>query len=93
MRTLVHLSDLHFGRIDAAVLEPLARFHRYVHAEPFPTHVDDTLAVIGVNTARSLVFKGGAKWIGGTARAPAGISWLLENKGAKPVRALTVEHR
>jgi 3',5'-cyclic AMP phosphodiesterase CpdA len=122
MRTLVHLSDLHFGRIDPVVLEPLAhavadarpdvvvvsgdltqrarraqfraaaaflarlpqpqivvpgnhdvplydvarrffaplaRFHRYVHAEPFPSHLDDTLAVIGVNTARSLVFKGG----------------------------------
>jgi 3',5'-cyclic AMP phosphodiesterase CpdA len=122
MRTLAHLSDLHFGRIDPAVLEPLARavveagpdvvvvsgdltqrarrvqfrdaaaflarlprpqivvpgnhdvplydvarrflaplarFHRYVHADPFPEHVDDTLAVIGVNTARSLVFKGG----------------------------------
>lgn len=25
MRTLVHLSDLHFGRVDAALLEPLAR--------------------------------------------------------------------
>ena len=122
MRTVVHVSDLHFGRIDPAVLEPLvhavaearpdvvvvsgdltqrarrtqfrdaaaflarlpspqivvpgnhdvplydvarrflaplARFHRYVHAEPFPEYVDDTLAVIGVNTARSLVFKGG----------------------------------
>ena len=122
MRTLVHLSDLHFGRIDPAVLEPLARavaearpdvvvvsgdltqrarraqfraaadylarlphpqivvpgnhdvplydvarrflaplarFHRYLHDEPFPAHVDDTFAVVGVNTARSLVFKGG----------------------------------
>lgn len=122
MRTLVHLSDLHFGRLDPAVLEPLAqavadaapdvvvvsgdltqrargaqfraaaaflarlprpqvvvpgnhdvplydvarrflaplaRFHRHVHADPFPEYVDDTLAVVGVNTARSLVFKGG----------------------------------
>ena len=122
MRTLVHLSDLHFGRIDPAVLDPLAhavaaarpdvvvvsgdltqrarteqfeaaaaflarlphpqivvpgnhdvplydvarrflaplaRFHRHVHADPFPEYLDDTLAVIGVNTARSLVFKGG----------------------------------
>lgn len=122
MRTLVHLSDLHFGRVDPAVLAPLAqavaeaapdvvvvsgdltqrarraqfraaatflarlpkpqvvvpgnhdvplydvarrflaplaRFHRHVHAVPFPEYVDDTLAVVGVNTARSLVFKGG----------------------------------
>ncbi|NUS38390.1 MAG: metallophosphoesterase [Lysobacter sp.] len=122
MRTLVHLSDLHFGRVDPAVLAPLAqavadarpdvvvvsgdltqrarraqfreaagflarlpqpqvvvpgnhdvplydvgrrllaplaRFRRYVHAEPFPEYADDTLTVIGVNTARALVFKGG----------------------------------
>jgi 3',5'-cyclic AMP phosphodiesterase CpdA len=26
MRTLVHLSDLHFGRIDQAILEPLVKF-------------------------------------------------------------------
>ena len=26
MRTLIHLSDLHFGRVDPAILAPLARF-------------------------------------------------------------------
>jgi 3',5'-cyclic AMP phosphodiesterase CpdA len=26
MRTLIHLSDLHFGRVDPAILSPLARF-------------------------------------------------------------------
>lgn len=25
MRTVVHLSDLHFGRVDDALLEPLSR--------------------------------------------------------------------
>ena len=122
MRTLVHLSDLHFGRTDAALLEPLtrrvhelrpdvvvisgdltqrarsaqfedarrfldglpkpqivvpgnhdvplynvlqrflsplARFRRIITDDLEPAFVDDEIAVVGINTARSLVFKGG----------------------------------
>ncbi len=122
MRTVVHLSDLHFGRVDHALLEPLRarvhdlvpdvvavsgdltqrarssqfrqarafldslpqpqvvvpgnhdvplfnvalrflapldRYRRHVSADPEPAYVDEEVAVIGVNTARSLVFKGG----------------------------------
>jgi 3',5'-cyclic AMP phosphodiesterase CpdA len=122
MRTLVHLSDLHFGRIDpqlpgplrqaieavapdvvvvsgdltqrarrsqfrdaAAFLQtlpgprivvpgnhdvpmydvvrrfvaPLDRFRTYIEADPFPSFIDDEIAVVGVNTARSLTFKDG----------------------------------
>ncbi|HUQ26909.1 MAG TPA: metallophosphoesterase [Burkholderiales bacterium] len=122
MRVLAHLSDLHFGRVDAAVLEPLRRrlaalapdvvaisgdltqrarsgqfrearafldtlprpqvivpgnhdvplynvfarflrpFARYrglIGDELEPCFVDDEIAVLGVNTARSLAFKGG----------------------------------
>lgn len=122
MRTIVHLSDLHFGRVDPALLEPLkAKVHalaphlvvvsgdltqrakpaqfrearafldtlprpqivvpgnhdvplynvfrrffrplhafmRYVSRELEPVHIDDEIAVVGVNTARSAVFKGG----------------------------------
>jgi 3',5'-cyclic AMP phosphodiesterase CpdA len=122
VRTLVHLSDLHFGRTDAAVLEPLARrvhelrpdvvvisgdltqrarsaqfeearrfldglprpqivvpgnhdvplynvlqrflaplakFRRIITDDLEPSFVDDEIAVVGINTARSLVFKGG----------------------------------
>ena len=122
MRTLVHLSDLHFGRVDPAVLEPLRRavfaaqphlvvvsgdltqrakrsqfreareylatlpqpqlvvpgnhdvplytvFRRFltplaaykdeVTAELEPRFIDGEVAVVGVNTARSFVFKGG----------------------------------
>ena len=51
------------------------------------------IALDTADAAHSLVFKGDAKWVGGTARAPAGMSWLLENRGAKPFRALTVERR
>jgi 3',5'-cyclic AMP phosphodiesterase CpdA len=122
MRTIVHVSDLHFGRVDPALLEPLreavhelhpellvvsgdltqrarraqfkraaafldtlprpqlvvpgnhdvplydvarrflaplARFRRSIEAEEFPYYEDAEIAAIGVNTARSLTFKGG----------------------------------
>ena len=122
MRTVVHLSDLHFGRVDPALLAPLraavrdlrphvvvvsgdltqrarraqfaaergfleqlpaprivvpgnhdvplydvarrflaplARFRRYIEADPAPWYADDEIAVLGINSARSLTFKGG----------------------------------
>jgi 3',5'-cyclic AMP phosphodiesterase CpdA len=122
MRTVAHLSDLHFGRVDHTLLEPLrrsvtalephvvvvsgdltqrakpeqfrearrfldtlpspqivvpgnhdvplynvfqrffaplAKFRRYISADPAPSYIDEEIAVVGVNTARSLVFKGG----------------------------------
>ena len=122
MRTLVHLSDLHFGRVDVATLEPLraavfalaphvvvvsgdltqraksdefraaqrfleqlplprivvpgnhdvplyrvwerfldplGKYRRYVGHDLVPSFVDDEIAVLGVNTARSLTFKDG----------------------------------
>lgn len=122
MRTLVHLSDLHFGHIDETLLaplrelvirlapdvvvvsgdltqraksaqfeaarayldtlpgpqiivpgnhdislynvfrrffQPLERYKRYITSDLDPIHVDDEIAVLGVNTARSLTFKDG----------------------------------
>lgn len=122
MRTLVHLSDLHFGRTDGSVIEPLiecvaqikpnvvavsgdltqrartvqfkqarsfldrlpspqivvpgnhdvplydvlsrvlrpyAKYQRYISDDLEPFYVDEEIAVLGVNTARSLTFKGG----------------------------------
>lgn len=119
MKTLVHLSDLHFGRIDPALVDPLgravaevkpdlvaisgdftqrarrsqfaaarafleslnaktlvvpgnhdiplydvverlaaplARYRRYISSNLEPEYVDDEMIVIGVNTARSMVF-------------------------------------
>ena len=122
MRVVAHLSDLHFGRVHRAALEPLRRrvvelapdlvvvsgdltqraraaqfrearafldslprpqvvvpgnhdvplynvlarflwplggFRRFIARDPEPSFVDDEIAVLGVNTARSFVFKGG----------------------------------
>jgi 3',5'-cyclic AMP phosphodiesterase CpdA len=122
MRTLAHLSDLHFGRVDEQLIEPLisavaevkpdlvaisgdltqrARSHQFREARVFldalpqpqivvpgnhdvplhnvftrflqpldkykrhitddlqPVYIDEEIAVVGVNTARSLAFKGG----------------------------------
>ena len=122
MRTLVHLSDLHFGRVDEALIQPLIKvvtqikpdvvvvsgdltqrarstqfkqarhfldalpspqiivpgnhdvplhniFHRFArpldkyrrHITPDlePFHIDDEIAVIGINSARSLTLKNG----------------------------------
>jgi 3',5'-cyclic AMP phosphodiesterase CpdA len=122
MRRLIHLSDLHFGRIDSKLLDPLvrqvheakphlvvvsgdltqrakshqfrearaflerlprpqlvvpgnhdvplwnvfmrfarplARYRRYITADDGPFHSDEEIAVVGLNTARSLVIKGG----------------------------------
>ena len=122
MRTIAHLSDLHFGRLDhatlpaliaavdaakpdvvvvsgdltqrarrqefedarkflgdlpspqivmpgnhdvplynvvARALRPLARYHQYISDDREPFYGDDEIAVLGVNTARSLTFKNG----------------------------------
>ena len=122
MRTLVQISDLHFGRVDPLLLDPLAaavdaigpdvvvvsgdltqrarnaqfraarafldrlpmpqvvvpgnhdvplydvvrrfvaplaRFRRYIERDPAPFFRDDQVAVLGINSARSLTFKGG----------------------------------
>ena len=123
MRTLVHISDLHFGRVDHALLAPLrerieslsphvvavsgdltqrakpwqfreakafldtlpqpqvvvpgnhdvplynvfqrmftplAKYRRFVTHDLEPAYIDDEIAVVGVNTARSLTFKRGS---------------------------------
>ncbi|MYN10933.1 metallophosphoesterase family protein [Pseudoduganella aquatica] len=122
MRTVVHLSDLHFGRVDEALLaplrarveglkpdvvvvsgdltqrarsaqfkaarawldtlptpqivvpgnhdiplynvaarffSPLVKYRRHITANLAPEYVDDEIAVLGMNTARSLTFKDG----------------------------------
>lgn len=40
-------------------LRPMARFRRYISADELPLHADDEIAVLGINTARSLAFADG----------------------------------
>jgi len=136
MRTIVHLSDLHFGRIDPLLPEPLMesveairpdlvavsgdltqrahsdqfeqarafldalpspklvvpgnhdvplynaylrflgglrRFRRYITEDLAPKYADETMAVIGLNSARALAFKGGRISLG---QAEEAREWL-----------------
>ena len=122
MRTIVHLSDMHFGRVDETLLlplretllalepsvvvisgdltqrarasqfreareyldtlpkpqivvpgnhdvplynvfmrflAPLKNYRRYISEDLEPTLIDEEIAIVGINTARSLTFKGG----------------------------------
>lgn len=40
-------------------IERLARYRRFINEDLAPSYVDDEVAVLGVNTARSLTWKGG----------------------------------
>jgi len=151
MRKLAHLSDLHFGRVDMAVVDalrhsleaiapaviavsgdltqratadqfvaarrfldslpapaivvpgnhdiplynvfarffaPLSRYHRFVGAEAEPVFVDDEIAVVGVNTARSNVFKGGRINVEQVVRAGR----IFQEAGHDRVRVLVTHH-
>jgi 3',5'-cyclic AMP phosphodiesterase CpdA len=40
-------------------VSPLGKYRKFISTQLEPSYIDDEIAVIGVNTARSLVFKGG----------------------------------
>ncbi|MDQ2961803.1 MAG: metallophosphoesterase [Pseudomonadota bacterium] len=51
--------DIPLYNLIARFLTPLERFRQYMGDEVEPTFVDDEIAVVGINTARSLAFKEG----------------------------------
>ena len=51
--------DVPLYNVFARFFEPLAKYRRYITDDLFPFYYDDEMAVLGVNTARSLTFKGG----------------------------------
>ncbi|HKO44887.1 MAG TPA: metallophosphoesterase family protein [Pyrinomonadaceae bacterium] len=51
--------DVPLYNVFARFLEPLKKYRRYITDDLFPFHHDDEMAVLGVNTARSLTVKGG----------------------------------
>ncbi|HEU5177225.1 MAG TPA: metallophosphoesterase [Burkholderiales bacterium] len=151
MRVLAHLSDLHFGRVDPAALEPLRRrvvelapdlvvisgdltqrararqfrearafldslprpqvvvpgnhdvplynvlarflrplagYRRAIGADAEPSYVDDEIAVLGVNSARSLAFKGGRV----NARQLERVEEILRRLPPSVVRIVVTHH-
>ncbi|HEU4796283.1 MAG TPA: metallophosphoesterase, partial [Pyrinomonadaceae bacterium] len=51
--------DIPLHNLFARFVEPLTRYKRYITNDLHPTYLDEEMAIVGVNTARSLVFKGG----------------------------------
>jgi 3',5'-cyclic AMP phosphodiesterase CpdA len=51
--------DIPLHNLFARFLEPLTKYRRYITDDLQPFYEDEEVAVVGVNTARSLVFKGG----------------------------------
>src|SRR5215216_4442449 len=51
--------DIPLHDVFARFLEPLTKYRRYITDDLQPTYEDTEMVIIGVNTARSLVFKGG----------------------------------
>ena len=51
--------DIPLHNLFSRFLEPLTKYKRYITEDLQPVYEDDELVVIGVNTARSSVFKGG----------------------------------
>jgi len=51
--------DIPLHNVFARFLEPLTKYKRYITDDLQPVYEDEELAIVGVNTARSLVFKGG----------------------------------
>lgn len=51
--------DISFYNVFRRFLQPLTRYKRYITDDLAPVHVDEEIAVIGINTARSLTFKDG----------------------------------
>ena len=51
--------DIPFYDVVSRFLRPLANYRRYINSDPEPFYVDKEIAVLGINTARSLAFKNG----------------------------------
>ncbi len=51
--------DVPFYNVVARFLAPLSNYKKFISRDLEPFHADEEIAVIGINTARSLVFKGG----------------------------------
>src|ERR1044072_1453198 len=51
--------DIPLHHVFARFFEPLTKYRRYITTDLQPVYADEEMVVVGVNTARSSVFKGG----------------------------------
>src|SRR5918994_142929 len=51
--------DIPLHNVFARFFEPLTKYKRYITDDLQPMYQDEEMVIVGVNTARSLVFKGG----------------------------------
>src|SRR5215211_5624613 len=51
--------DIPLHNLFARFIEPLTKYKRYITDDLQPSYQDEEVVIVGVNTARSLVFKGG----------------------------------
>jgi 3',5'-cyclic AMP phosphodiesterase CpdA len=51
--------DIPLHNVFARFFEPLTKYRRYITTDLQPVYADEEMVVVGVNTARSSVFKGG----------------------------------
>jgi 3',5'-cyclic AMP phosphodiesterase CpdA len=67
--------DVPLYNVAARVLQPLRKYRRYITADLRPFYSDDEIAVLGVNTARSLTIKDGRV-------NEEQVAWMSERLGA-----------
>jgi hypothetical protein len=70
-------------------VSPLGRYTRFVTDDLSPSFIDDEVAVVGINSARSLTFKGGTLSTAQVARAAEQFQALPDH----PVRIVVTHHR
>jgi 3',5'-cyclic AMP phosphodiesterase CpdA len=80
--------DIPLYNILARFVQPLKKYRRYITDELQPSYIDDEIAVLGVNTARSLTIKGGRI-------NKAQVAWLREKfcaVGPEVVKIVVTHH-
>ncbi|MGA2129927.1 MAG: metallophosphoesterase family protein, partial [Xanthobacteraceae bacterium] len=76
--------DVPLYNVVSRLLKPLARYQRYITEDLEPFYADDEIAVLGINTSRSLTLKNGrinrqqvARSLARLARCGAGVTRII----------------
>lgn len=80
--------DIPLYNVFARFAQPLKKYRRYITYELRPSFIDDEIAVLGVNTARAFIFKGGRI-------NEAQVAWLREkfcSVGGDVIKIVVTHH-